>query len=167
MATDSQKKALITGSFDPPTVGHLELIRVGAKVFEELVVCIFRNSEKRYMFSENIRKQMLEEMIAEAGLTNVTVDISDGFVADYTREKRIGYVLRGARGENDLAYEGEMAKYNHDRNPEMETLVWMAFRDDVHVSSTLVRKSLQSGDFSTPFITESVRKIAKSALVVG
>ena len=77
------KTALVTGSFDPPTIGHLELIAEAARVFDEVVVCVFRNAEKEYLFSESERLKMLSAMIAERGLSShVTVDVNDGYVAD-------------------------------------------------------------------------------------
>ena len=139
------KRALVTGSFDPPTVGHLELITQAARVFDEVVVCVFRNSEKEYLFSEAERVEMLSAMIAEQGLSHVTVDVNDGYVADYAREKGIGFVFRGVRNEKDMAYEMDMARYNRNRNPELETVLWVASAEQKGISSTEVRSWLQIG----------------------
>ena len=88
------KKVLVTGSFDPPTIGHLEMITEAARIFDDVVVCVFRNQEKEYLFSESERAAMLHAMIAEQGLSTVTVDVSGGYVADYAHEKRIGFDVR-------------------------------------------------------------------------
>ena len=61
------KRALVTGSFDPPTIGHLEMIAEAARIFDEVVVCVFRNAEKKYMFDEVQRTEMLSAMIADSG----------------------------------------------------------------------------------------------------
>lgn len=161
------KKALVTGSFDPPTLGHLELIVEAARVFDEVVVCIFRNSEKKYLFSESERFEMLTVMIRERGLSHVTVDVNDGYVADYAREKGIGFVFRGVRDEKDMAYETEMARYNHERNPGLETLLWVAPSEQKGISSTKVRVSLQKGEIPDDVLPKSVSAWIRNGGFVG
>ena len=150
------KKALVTGSFDPPTNGHLALIREAASVFDEVVVCVFRNCEKHNMFSEAEREEMLRVMIAESGLSGVSVDVSDGYVADYAREKGIGYIFRGVRDDKDLAYEMEMARYNRNRNPGLETILWVAPDEKKGISSTEVRSLLHNGVLPEAYLPKSV-----------
>lgn len=152
------KKALVTGSFDPPTLGHLALIEQAARLFDEVVVCVFRNSEKEYWFSEAERSEMLLAMIAERGLSNVTVDVSGGYVADYAREKGIGFVFRGVRNEKDMAYEMDMARYNRNRNPGLETVLWVASAEQKEISSTEVRSLLQKGVVPADLLPESIVK---------
>ena len=156
------KKALVTGSFDPPTIGHIALIEKAAAVFDEVVVCVFRNSEKKYLFSETERAKMLSVAIEEYGLLNVTVDVSGGYVADYTRENGISFVVRGVRDAKDMAYETEMARYNHNLNPNMETLLWVAHEDKKGISSTEARKSIQQGDWDEDILPKSVLELIKS-----
>ena len=161
------KKALVTGSFDPPTMGHLELIAEAARVFDEVVVCVFRNSEKEYLFSESERFEMLSAMIKERELSHVTVDVNDGFVADYARERGIGFVFRGVRDEKDMAYEMEMARYNHQRNPELETVLWVAPNEQKGISSTEVRISLQKGVVPDEVLPKSVSELIRNDGIVG
>ena len=161
------KKALVTGSFDPPTLGHLELIAQAARLFDEVVVCVFRNSEKSYLFFESDRVEMLSAMIAERGLANVTVDVSDGYVADYAREKGIKFVFRGVRDEKDMAYEMDMARYNCNRNPGLETILWVAPDEQKGVSSTEVRNSLQKGVLPIEFLPKSVAEFIQGGGFVG
>ena len=162
------KTALVTGSFDPPTMGHLELIAEAARVFDEVVVCVFRNAEKEYLFSESERLKMLSAMIAERGLsTHVTVDVNDGYVADYAREKGIGFVFRGVRDEKDMAYEIDMARYNHTRNPQLETILWVAPTEQKGISSTEVRFSLQNGVIPDEFLPKSVAELIRNGEFVG
>ncbi len=161
------KKALVTGSFDPPTNGHLALIAEAARLFDEVVVCVFRNSEKEYLFSESERAQMLSAMIAEQGLSYVTVDVSDGYVADYAQEKGIGFVFRGVRDEKDMAYEMDMARYNRNRNPDLETVLWVAPDEQKGISSTEVRSWLQKGIVPTDSLPQSVVELIRSGRFVG
>ena len=161
------KKALVTGSFDPPTNGHLALIREAASVFDEVVVCVFRNCEKHYMFSEAERAEMLRAMIAESGFSGVTVDVSDGYVADYAREKGIGYLFRGVRDEKDMAYEMEMARYNRNRTPGLETILWVAPDEKKEISSTEVRSLLHNGVLSELYLPKSVLNWIGDHTIVG
>lgn len=161
------KKVLVTGSFDPPTIGHLEMIAEAARMFDDVVVCVFRNQEKEYLFSESERAAMLYAMITEQGLSNVTVDVSGGYVADYARETGIGFVFRGVRDEKDMAYEMDMARYNHMRNPNLETVLWVAPTEQRNVSSTEVRSFLQKGIVPDEFLPKSVAALIRSGEFVG
>lgn len=161
------KKALVTGSFDPPTMGHLELITEAARLFDEVVVCIFRNADKVYLFSEAERFEMLSAMISERKLDTVFVDASDGYVADYAREKGISFVFRGVRDEKDMAYEIDMARYNNKRNPDLETVLWVAPTEQKGISSTEVRSSLQNGVLPEAFLPKSVAELIRNSKFVG
>ncbi len=105
------KTALITGSFDPVTRGHLDLIRRTAALFERVEVVIFRNSQKSPMFSEAERLAWLSAVCREAG-ENVRVSLSDGTVADYAKARGIRVIIKGVRNAVDLAYEQDMASLN-------------------------------------------------------
>lgn len=155
--------ALISGSFDPPTMGHLDLIKRARELFNEVVVCIFRNSEKQYLFTEKERLAMLSAMIAEAKLTFVRVDVSAGFVADYAQIHDIGYVVRGVRNADDMEYEIEMARYNKKRNPNLETLLLVAPSTFSGISSTEVRKRLKNQWDLYGLLPESVRILVEDA----
>ena len=161
------KKALVTGSFDPPTLGHLELIAEAARLFDEVVVCVFRNSEKEYFFSESDRAKMLSAMIAERELPHVTVDVSDGYVADYASEKGIQFVFRGVRDARDMTYEMDMARYNRNRNPELETVLWVAPLEQQGISSTEVRSFLQNGIVPNEYLPKSVVELIRNIKFVG
>ena len=137
-------KALVTGSFDPVTRGHFSLIQTASRAFDHVTVCIFVNPDKKYRFSVKERIAFIEAGIAELGIDNVTADYSSGYVADYAEEHGIEYVVRGIRTADDMAYELEMANYNHTRNPKLETLLWSA-TNNVEISSTAVRNSLKNG----------------------
>ena len=156
------KKALLTGSFDPPTVGHLDLITKAAGAFDEVVVCIFCTAQKAYMFTEEERLTMLRAMINEAELENVTADVNGGYVADYAKERDITCVVRGVRGMLDLEYEVEMAHYNKKRNPDLETFFWVAPESQEGISSTEARKVIRMGMdpdvFCTKAVVELIRK---------
>ena len=108
-------KALVCGSFDPVTNGHIDLIRRAAGMFETVTVGIFVNKDKKYAFSMETRRVMLENAVKD--IKNVTVDVSYGYVADYVKENGIGVIVKGVRNTADYEYELDMAKYNKAHAP--------------------------------------------------
>ena len=156
-------KALVTGSFDPVTRGHFSLIQTASRAFDHVTVCIFVNPDKKYRFSVKERIAFIVAGIAELGIDNVTADYSGGYVADYAEEHGIEYVVRGIRTADDMAYELEMANYNHARNPKLETLLWPT-TGNVGISSTAVRKSLDDGNIPTDMLLSSTVKLICDSL---
>jgi len=135
--------AIYPGSFDPPTNGHLDLIERGAKIFEELVVAILRNSEKSPMFSVAERADMLRELTAD--LSNVRIDTFDGLMVEYAKSIDAMCVLRGIRAISDYEYELQMALLNRKLEPTLETVFMMPADKYSYVSSRLVREVAQLG----------------------
>ncbi len=135
------KVALITGSFDPVTRGHFDLIRRTAALFERVEVVLFRNSEKTPMFSEAERLAWLSAVCREAG-ENVRVAISEGTVADYAKERGITLIVKGVRNAADLAYEQDMAALNRMAGA-CETLFLPTDPSLSFVSSSAVREFLR------------------------
>ena len=136
-------RAIYPGSFDPPTNGHLDLIERGAKIFEELVVAILRNSEKSPMFSVAERLEMLRELTAD--LSNVRIDMFDGLMVQYAKSMDAMCVLRGIRAISDYEYELQMALMNRKLEPTLETVFMMPADKYSYVSSRLVREVAQAG----------------------
>jgi len=136
-------RAIYPGSFDPPTNGHLDLIQRGAKIFEELVVAILRNSEKSPMFSVAERLEMLRELTSD--LSNVKIDMFDGLMVEYAKSMDAMCVLRGIRAISDYEYELQMALMNRKLEPTLETVFMMPADKYSYVSSRLVREVAQAG----------------------
>jgi pantetheine-phosphate adenylyltransferase len=139
----SKVTALYPGSFDPPTNGHLDLIERGAKIFEELVVGILRNSEKVPMFSLQERLDMLITLTAH--LKNVRVESFHGLMVEYAKSINATCVLRGIRAVSDYEYELQMALMNRKLEPTLETVFMMPADKYSYVSSRLVREVAQVG----------------------
>ena len=152
-------KALVTGSFDPITRGHFAMIKAAADAFDEVTVCMFLNPDKSYMFTTEQRLAFIREGVAELGLSNVSVDFSSGYVADYAKARGIGFVARGVRNADDMAYELEMARYNHKRNPDLETWLWASTYEDEEISSTAVRELLKQGVAPKDMVLSSTLKL--------
>lgn len=126
------------GSFDPPTNGHLDLIARGAKLADELVIAVLRNTSKPDpLFSVEEREEMLRE--STAGLPNVSVASFDGLLVDFARARQARAVLRGIRAISDYEYELQMAMMNRKLAPEIETLFLMPGEKYTYVSSRLIK----------------------------
>lgn len=104
------KKALYTGSFDPMTNGHLDIITRASKMFDELVVGVIVNPNKHPLFTKEERVRMIEEVTAD--LPNVKVDCFEGLLADYVNKNKFNAVVRGLRATSDFEYEIQMAQMN-------------------------------------------------------
>ncbi len=135
--------AIYPGSFDPPTNGHLDVIQRGARIFDELVVAILRNSEKAPLFSLEERLEMLRECTSQ--FPNVCVESFAGLLVDYARERGAQAVLRGIRAVSDYEYELQMAWMNRKLDPTLETVFMMPAGAYSYLSSRLVREIASLG----------------------
>ena len=153
-------KALICGSFDPVTNGHLDIIRRAAALFDSVVVGIFINSEKKYYFDLNTRVRLLTEAVKE--LNNVTVDFSDGYVAKYVEQNGIDVIVKGVRNSADLEYEAMIDKVNKQIYPGAETLLLIASKETELLSSSLVKDAFLSGKDISTYVPECVAKAFKA-----
>jgi pantetheine-phosphate adenylyltransferase len=142
-------KAIYPGTFDPLTNGHLDLIARGAKIVDELVVAVLRNTQKGTpLFTVPERVDMLRE--ATEGMANVSVATFDGLLVDFARTQGAKAVLRGIRAISDYEYEFQMAMMNRKLAPELETLFMMPAEKYTYVSSRLIKGVYElGGDVST------------------
>ena len=113
-------KAVFPGSFDPPTLGHLNIIERAAALFDEFVVIIAENRQKRYFFSAQERLAMMKELVKPWG--NVSALIWDSLIVDYMKQENIRLLVRGVRGVDDFSYEFELSMMNKALYPHIETL---------------------------------------------
>ncbi len=138
-------KLLFAGSFDPPTIGHIDLIR-RASERGPVTVGVFINPDKTCLFSVEERVEMLRR--ATADIPGTTVIVSDGYTADYAKAGGYTHLVRGYRNDADLTYETEMAAYNYARGG-VETCLLPAQTTLADVSSTRVREALAVEDIAT------------------
>ena len=138
-----KRLALVPGSFDPITEGHLDIITRAAERYGEVVVAVMNNDAKTYLFQMAERGEMAE--LATAKMQGVRVVCDSGLLVDLFDRLGADVIVKGVRNETDRAYELEMAAYNKERNPRAETVLLEANPDKAHLSSTLVRKFLAEG----------------------
>lgn len=138
------RRALVTGSFDPITYGHIDIINRAASMFDELVIGIIKNPRKNGLFSVEERTEMIEHIFSDR--PEITVDHFQGLLADYVNERDFCAVVRGLRTEKDFAYEIEMAQVNQKLFHEgIESVFLMARPEYSIVSSSNVREIVSMG----------------------
>ena len=132
------RKALYPGSFDPLTLGHLDLIRRGLEVFEEVTVAVVENPGKSPLFSSAERVEQIKA--ATAGMSGLKIESFDGLLIDYVKKKGDPVVLRGLRVLSDFEYEFQMALMNRKLHPAFEVVYLMPDEKYTYVSSSLVKE---------------------------
>ena len=143
------KIAIYPGSFDPITLGHLNLIKRASGVFDRLIVCVMVNSAKRPLFSLEDRLRQIRTVCAR--FSNVEVDSSDMLVADYARKRGSTVVIRGMRALTDYEKECQMAVINKKINPALETFFLAASEKYMYLSSSAVKEMAKFGADLTDF----------------
>ncbi|GGD79606.1 MULTISPECIES: pantetheine-phosphate adenylyltransferase [Microbacterium] len=153
----SSRIAVVPGSFDPPTLGHLDVIRRAAKLYDELHVLIVHNPGKEAMLPISQRLSLLEQSIAEDGMGgNIVIGSwSMGLLVDYARDVGAGVLVKGIRSQIDVAYESPMAIVNRHL-ADIETVFLLPDPSHAMVSSSLVRQVAGLGGDITPFVPRAV-----------
>ena len=146
-------KVLCPGSFDPITVGHVDIIRRAHALFGEVVVAVGKNNQKKYLFGFDERTRMVQEALS--GLEGVTVEPMAGLLVDFCRERRITAVVKGLRFGSDFDFELQMAHMNHAMGP-VETVLLPAAREHVTLSSTIIRQVVRLGGDVSPYVPANV-----------
>ena len=144
------KRAIYPGSFDPLTLGHLDMIERSAKIVDELVIGVLNNSAKNSLFSLDERVSMIKEMTES--MPNVTVASFDGLLVDYMKEINATIIVRGLRAVTDLEYELQIAQTNHVENPEVETIFLTTSLQYSYLSSTIVKEFASYGGDISKFV---------------
>lgn len=157
---DGRTLAVVPGSFDPITVGHIDIIRRSAELFDEVIVAVMINSSKDYMFSIEQRAAIAAEAVK--AIQNVSVISSEGMLWELCRDLGADAIVKGYRNQKDYDYEMEMAKYNEEHYPDAKTVLLKSDPALEHISSTLVREKILSGaDLQGLIPTAAIPKIAE------
>lgn len=135
--------ALLPGSYDPITLGHLDMIARAAAAFDEVVVAVMNNVAKTYRFTMEERAELARVATAEMPTVRVVADA--GMLVDLFDTVGADVIVKGVRNETDRAYENEMAAYNLAKNPRARTELWQAADDFEDISSTRVRDAMEKG----------------------
>lgn len=150
------KKAIYPGSFDPVTNGHLEIIRRGAMLFDQLIVLISVNPNKQSSFSVDERAAFLRKVCYD--IPNVKVDSCSGLIVDYFREHECDIIVKGLRAMSDFETEFQMAHVNKHLCPRAETVFLCADSQSTYLSSSMVRQIAMFGGDISPFVPETIKE---------
>lgn len=152
----NKKIAIYPGSFDPITLGHLDIINRAAKLFDKVIVVVMVNPAKKCSFSPEERVNLIKE--CASSLKNIEVEFSDGLLADYAKEKNAQVIIKGLRALSDFEYEFQMALTNSKLNPEVETLFLTTRAENMYLSSSMVRQIASMGGDISGFVPDIIHK---------
>ena len=148
------KTAIFPGSFDPFTLGHMDILRSALKLFDKVIVAVGYNSAKSGFFPPAMRVQIIQDAVA--GLENVEVCAYRGLTVDFCREKGAGWIIRGLRTTTDFDMESVISQANRKMAPEILSIFIPAGHEYSFISSTVVRDVLNNGGNARCFLPKNV-----------
>ena len=151
-----KRLAVYPGTFDPVTLGHLDVIRRAAKVFDHLVVAVAEVSRKKTWFDVDERLRLVQS--ATRGMRNVSVECFSGLLMNYVRKRGSHTVVRGLRAFTDFEYEFQMALTNRKLSPDIETVFLMTSESHSYISSTMVREVAELGGDTSTLVPPAVQR---------
>ena len=151
--------AVYPGTFDPMTLGHFDLIKRAAALYDRLIVAVAATSVKQgAMFDCDARMSMIREDVEKAGLANVSIEKLDTLLVDFCRKRGVNIVIRGVRVYSDFEYEFQMALTNRKMAPEIETLFMMPSENLAYVTASTVREIARYGGDTSTLVTPAVQR---------
>lgn len=147
-------RAIYPGSFDPVTLGHLDIIKRASKIFDELIVGVLNNNSKSPLFSVEKRVKMLNDVVKD--LPNVKVMSFEGLLVDFARKVDAQVIVRGLRAVTDFEYELQMSQTNTVLNENVDTIFFTTSLEYAYLSSSTVREAAYFGADISKFVPESV-----------
>lgn len=148
------KRALFPGSFDPLTLGHYDIINRGVTLFDEVIVAIGVNTEKKYMFSLEERKRFVEDAFADE--PRIKVVTYKGLTVEFCKEIGVGFILRGLRNPADFEFEKAIAHTNRKLS-KIETIFLLTAAKTSFISSSIVRDVIRNNGDYTKLVPKTVR----------
>lgn len=148
------KTAIYPGSFDPITLGHLNIIKRAALCFDKLIVCVMVNSQKNGLFTPDERVALIRKVVSQ--LPNVEVDQSSVLLAEYARQRRARVIVKGLRAVSDFESEVQMAVVNRKLNPNVDTMFLPSNEKYTYLSSTVVKEMVRYGVELSDFIPREI-----------
>ena len=147
------KKAVFPGSFDPITIGHLDIVERAIKVFDEIIIAVGDNTDKKYMFPKEQRVEFVKQTFYN--YDNVKIESYDGLTVDFCRKNNIEFMIRGLRNPADFEFEKSIALTNREMT-DIETIFLLTSPENSFISSSIVRDLIRNnGDYKL-FIPEGI-----------
>ena len=157
------KKAVYPGTFDPVTYGHLDVIKRGSKIFDELIVAVGHNPFKKPIFTVEERMDMLSNNTKE--IQNIRVDCFEGMLTGYMEEMQTNIILRGIRTVSDFEYEFQRALTNRVLKTDVETVFIMTSQEYSFLNSSLIKEAVSLGGDISKFVPSDVEKLLSQKLL--
>lgn len=151
-------KAVYSGSFDPFTLGHLDIVKQGADIFDELYIIIATNAKKSRFMDKVVCFKAIIEILERENITNCKVIIYDGLIAEYCEQEGIKYSIRGLRDNMDYNYEEQISNINKELNPSLKTVYLRAER---YVSSSMVKELLSYDKDISKYVPKEINDLLK------
>ena len=148
------KTAVCPGSFDPITLGHLDIIRRAALMFDKVIVAVMVNPDKSPSFTAQERLDMIKKVVKD--LPNVEAECFEGLLADYARLKKAQAIVKGLRAVTDFEYEFQMSLVNQRLNPETDTIFLTTSVQHMYLSSSMVKSIARFGGDISDFVPECI-----------
>ncbi|MBR5930574.1 MAG: pantetheine-phosphate adenylyltransferase [Lachnospiraceae bacterium] len=157
-----KKRAVYPGTFDPVTLGHIDIIERASKLVDELIVGVLVNKNKVPLFTPEERVEMIKDSISH--IPNVKVMAFDGLLVDFAKQSRANFVIRGLRAVTDFEYEFQMSQANRIIDPEVDTIFLTTSTKYSYISSSTVRELASFGGDISKFVTKKVEKKVKDRI---
>ena len=148
------KIAVYPGSFDPITMGHIDIIKRASVMFDKLIICVMSNAKKTPVFTPDERVELIRR--ATAGIANIEVTSYGGLLADFARERGAGFIVRGLRALSDFEYEFQMALTNRKLYPDADTVFLTTSAEYMYLSSSIVKEVIRNGGFVRDALPEQI-----------
>jgi pantetheine-phosphate adenylyltransferase len=152
--------AIYPGSFDPLTLGHVDVIERSARLFDRVIVSILTNPQKEPLFNEDERAEIISHVV-KPRFANVDVDVFNGLLVDYAIQRKAQVIVRGIRAVTDYEYEFQMALMNRRLAPSIETVFMMPAETYSYLSSRLVKEIAELGGSVAGLVPETVESLLK------
>jgi len=161
------RRAIYPGSFDPIPLGHVDVARRAARLFEEVIIAIYEGQEKPgALFTFPERAALAREVVASVPESNICVDSFSGLTVDYARSQDAGVIVRGLRAVSDFEYEFKLAHMNEHLAPEIEVVCLMTSSGHSFISSSLIREVAALGGDIDGLVPATVRDALRAKLAV-
>ena len=139
------KKAIFPGSFDPITIGHVDIVKRGIRVFDEIIIAIGDNTDKKYMFPKEKRVEFVKQTFNN--YDNIKIESYDGLTVDFCKKNNIEFMIRGLRNPADFEFEKSIALTNREMT-DIETIFFLTSPENSFISSSIVRDLIRNnGDY--------------------
>ena len=147
------KKAVFPGSFDPITIGHVDIVKRGIKVFDEIIIAVGDNTDKKYMFPKEKRVEFVKQTFNN--YDNIKIESYDGLTVDFCKKNNIEFMIRGLRNPADFEFEKSIALTNREMT-DIETIFFLTSPENSFISSSIVRDLIRNNGGYKLFIPKGI-----------